>query len=171
MKTFEITLRTVTYAFKDVIITTVLYLALLFWFGYDLHPDDNSVFMWAVLISIAFYLAAIPIPALVLFLNYWSKGSTRELIVNNDSFLINGEQINFSDIKQVVIVGTYQHFNPPVGVATLPYNDYFYYIKLFTISGQEIVLTSLLGYRLDSEMKNLLAIEKFEQDIKAFPTV
>ena len=54
-----------------------------------------------------------------------------------------------NEIDKIKIYATSQHFSDSVGVSALPYNDYYYYIKVDLKNGEKINLSSLIDYKID----------------------
>lgn len=171
MKTFKITTSTIAYTFKDVLTTFIFGVMLLGILTFGFTPEDYSdLYLVIQIVAIGFVFMML-LPNLILLWNYLDAGINDPLTVFDDRLEFGDKTISLDDIQHLQIIGTYQHFNPPVSVSTLPYNDYFYYIKMTTKHEEIFYFTSLYGYKFDKELKKMLGEHRFENKISSFPMI
>lgn len=170
MKRYCVTNKSIVYLFKEIIIDTIILFlgigGLYYYIG-----EDVSFFIFISLLFLLTYLCIMLIPVLYLYEKYMIYNDKLELILYNDKIKYNEEMILLSEIKKIIIVGTYQLFNKnDGGIGTLAYSPYFYYIEIVT-DKKKYILTSLLGFSLEEDLRKTYPHLKYENVIKWFPTI
>lgn len=170
-KNFKITTTTIAYTFREVLVIFLALVAICIYLGINFGREDSSTYNMVVTVMGIGFFAFHVFPNLMLTWDYMDQSKTRSLTIGEDNLIIDERNVNFGEIEKIIAVGTYQHFNPPISATSLPYFDYFYFLILITARGEKIVLTSLLGHKLDVELKEILGKEKFEYKYSFFPMI
>gem|GEM_PF-846846 len=171
MKIFSVKSKNTLYLMQDVIIYSIIVVAVESFLYYYLFDEDEKLFLFITFLTTPVYLGTVLIPALILYYNYLKYNKKTNLAFEEEIIIINENRIKLDSIDKIIIIATYQHFSGHKGATSLPYNDYFYYIKLSTIEGKDFYLTSLLGYELDKEFKKHYPNLTFCNQIRSFPKI
>lgn len=125
---------------------------------------EFDLFKTLFLSTFFLYILAFFLPVVILHFNYLSHSKYENIAIEENKLRINKDLFINSDIDQINIFATNQHFNDSVGVSALPYNDYYYYIEICLKTGDRIILTSLLDYKMDliikENFKSINIVEK-----------
>lgn len=170
MKRYSITNKNVVYLFRDIIWNSAIFIFIIVLMYYN-FSNDMEFFMLISLLFILYFLCANFLPVIYLYEQYMSYNKGKELILFEDKIKYEESIISISDIKKIRIIGTYQYFNGKIGeVTSLPYNPYFYYIEILTNDNIHI-LTSLLGFSLGDDLRELYPNLEYENVIKWYPKI
>lgn len=170
-KKFSVEFRNILYLMQDVIIYTIIVMIFEGFLFYYLFPEDLQLFLFLSLLIMCVHLSTTVIPALFLYFNYKRYNEKTILEIDTNGLTIDGRAIMVSSIQKIVINATFQHFNGHVGVTSLAYNDYYYYITICLKDNKNIYLTSLLGYEIDKELRKVLNNVRFVNNITSFPRI
>lgn len=170
MKRYSITNKNVVYLFQDIIWYSAIFIFIIVLLYYNLG-DDMELFMLVLLLFILYFLCFNFLPVIYLYEQYSFYNKGKELILYEDKIDYNGEIILLSDIEKVKIIGTYQYFNGKKGeITSLPYNPYFYYVEI-SANDKRYILTSLLGFSLAEDLKEIYTNLDYENVIKWYPKI
>lgn len=170
MKRYSITNKNVVYLFQDIIRYGIVLVFIICLVYYSIG-DDIDLFMLVSLLFLLYFLCLNFFPVIYLYEQYMSYDKRKELVLYKDKIKCNEGTILLSDIEKVRIIGTYQYFNGKKGeVTSLPYNPYFYYIEVLT-SDKRYILTSLLGYSLADDLKEIYKNLNYENVVRWYPKV
>ncbi len=156
---------------QDVIIYSIIVIALECVLYYYIFDEDQNLFLFLTSLIIPIYLGTVLMPALILYCNYMKHNKKTRVTLEDKILIINGDRIRLDSISEIIITATYQHFSGHKGATSLPYNDYFYYVKFSTIEGKDFYLTSVLGYDLDKELKEHYPELAFRYHTRSFPAI
>lgn len=170
-KKFYFKFRNVLYLMQDVIIYTIIIMAFEGFLYYYLIPDDEELFLFLSGLILSCHAIVTIIPVLLLHFNYKKYNEKTTLEIDANNLIIDGKYIIVDSIQKIVINATYQHFSGHVGVTSLAYNDYYYYIIIYLKDNENIYLTSLLGYEIDRELIKALPNAHFVNNIITFPRI
>ena len=166
----KITAKNVIYLFQEVILYSIFFL-IADYLLYIYLLDEIRLFALLFLLILFIYLGTILLPVLFLYFNYLKFDKNKTIILKKDLILINELSIPVDSIERIIITATYQHFDENAGVTTLPYNDYFYYVQIYIKNKEVFLITSLLDYNIDKELKNQYSQLTFINRIKSYPLV
>lgn len=142
----KVSYKSQLYALKDLIFISVIYFGGIFFLQGIL---EMQLFKIIFISTFFLYLVAFFLPVVLLHFNYLIKGECKEVIIKKNKFILGNSLYSFNEIEFINIYATYQHFNESVGVSTLPYNDYYFYIKIHLNGNRTIILSSLIDYKID----------------------
>lgn len=143
----------------SLVVSTILFTCLLFWFNFEKDAVKIFVLFWGIN----------AIPTLYLHFEYWVRNWGEVFILKrNEIIFIKGKQeyrYKNVDIEKVVIVLT-PSLNRKNTIFLLSMTDY-HYVKIKLKSGGELILTCLLSSRLDQTILILKGV-LFEREEKYF---
>lgn len=141
----KISLKSQLYALRELLIISIVYFGLIYFLYLNAEFD---LFKILFLSTFAFYFIVLLLPVMVLHINYLNN-TYKHLRVEQNKLTINNAIYTENEIDKIKIYATAQHFSDSVGVSALPYNDYYYYIKVDLKNGEKINLSSLIDYKID----------------------
>ncbi|AZI56136.1 hypothetical protein EIB75_13095 [Epilithonimonas vandammei] len=141
----KISLKSQLYALRELLIISIVYFGLIYFLYLNAEFD---LFKILFLSTFAFYFIVLLLPVMVLHINYLNN-TYKHLRVEQNKLTINNAIYTENEIDKIKIYATSQHFSDSVGVSALPYNDYYYYIKVDLKNGEKINLSSLIDYKID----------------------
>lgn len=165
---FKITYKTELYALQSIIIITIVYILLLLGLyigavikNVDIREVLNLLYKFAFWATLVFYLPFCLIPVIVLHWNYKKKSPNQVEIIKNQ-LKVDNRIYNPDDIDFVNVFATYNHFKGFSGGSA--YSPYYYYMEFVLKNGENFVLSSLLGYKLDTIFReNFKTVKIIEQ--------
>lgn len=135
-------------------ITTLIFA--LGWIYFDFDMD--------YLIVIGIYQLLFTIPALYLHIEYTIKnaGDVFEILPNSIKILAgqNNQEYNFSEINKIVV-----YKSASLDRMGIPFSqmEYYYFVRIFTKSEKEIVITNLMGKNIDRFLINMSGIPQIRK--------
>ncbi|MHA3044645.1 hypothetical protein JSO61_004800 [Riemerella anatipestifer] len=160
----KITLKSQLYALRELIIISIVYFGLL----YLLYSNTElDLFKVLFLSTFVFYFIVFLLPVMVLHINYLNN-SYKQLSIEQNKLTINNTIYTENEIDKIKIYATSQHFNDSVGVSALPYNDYYYYIRVDLKNGEKINLSSLIDHKIDKIITENFKNIKIDKNASSF---
>jgi len=147
----KISLRSQLFALKEMIVISIVYFGLL----YLLYLNtDIEGFKILFLGTFVFYFIIVLLPVVVLHINYLHN-AYKDIKVEENKLTVNNKiMYTAMDINQINIYATAQHINDVTGAFTPPYAMCYYYIEINLKSRKNIILSSLIDYKMDQIIKN-----------------
>lgn len=113
----------------------------------------------SALIIAAIYYAVLTIPALYLHISYSIKNRGEEIAISSDDITVKKNGIehtyNKSELEEISI-----YKSASLDKWGIPFSamEYYYYVRILTKSGEEVIITCLMGRDIDEEVKKLSGI-------------
>ncbi len=147
----KISIKSQILALRELIIVSIIYFGTM---SFLYLKTDFDVFKILFFSTICFYFLVILLPVVILHINYLNNNSFKDISVYKNKLVIGNKEYHAENIQSITLYATHQHFNNSVGAFSFAYNDYYYYVEItLQNSSEKIILTSLLGYKLDKILR------------------
>jgi len=161
---YQITYRNTFKAIDAFIMFTLAMVVLLIYYRNKSGFDQGSISLWSIL----YLIFAIPTCFLHLQYYYYNHRCIFNILPEQSKFIWTDKQeksetIAFNEISKIIVFMSPSWYRRSK-IRIVPFEDY-HYAKIYTSSGREIVITSLMTPRVEDAMGEIKGVE-IERKIK-----